>query len=209
LASPGAALPTGEPGAAAGLNTAPTLAALLRALRHRWLLATGLAVLGAAAAVAAVWLVMPPRYPAEARLLVDSRGKHGFLIRNEDETDFNLFKNNQAALLTGPVLLSQALNREEVRGLDTVRNRVNPVAWLEQALKVDFLLGPGIMRVSLSGDRPEELATILNAVVDTYVAEMAAKENAKRGALLAALKRNQEDEEQKLRHGNRPSAPWS
>jgi capsular exopolysaccharide synthesis family protein len=184
---------------APGLNEAPTMTALIRAVRRRWLFAGGLAILGAAAAVGLVWSLVPSQYTAEARLLVDSRAKHGVLVRNDEETDFTMFKNNQAALLTSPLLLSKALNQEEIRSLALVRQQVNPAVWLEKALKVDFLLGPEIMRVSLSGSAPEELAPLVNAVVDTYVGAMAAKENTRQAALLSSLKKNQDDEEKKLR----------
>src|SRR5438105_14273878 len=81
----------------AGPDGPPTMTALLHALRRRWLLAALLAVLGAAAAVAAVWLILPPQYTAHARILVASRQGH-VLVRTEDETDFSVFKNNQPAI---------------------------------------------------------------------------------------------------------------
>jgi capsular exopolysaccharide synthesis family protein len=200
LALPGMfPLPAADPGASApGLNAAPTMSALLQALRRRWLLATLVSVLGAAMAVAVVFLFVTPPYTASARLLIAARTDGGILVRNEDQGDFNLYKANQAAMITSPVVLGAALNKDEVKNLPLVREKLNPVAWLEKALKVDFLLGPEIMRVSLSGDEADDLAPLLNAVVDAYVLEMAMKDQAKRAALVQALKKNQKDEEEKL-----------
>jgi capsular exopolysaccharide synthesis family protein len=187
------------PGAAPGLKTSPTLPMLVQALRRRWFLDGFLASLGAAAAVAVLWFVVPPLYTASARLQVASRAPGRVLTHNDDETDFTLFKQNQVAIVTSAPILGAALNKDEVKGLRLVRDQVNPIPWLEKALKVDFLVSPEIMRVSLSGREPDELAPIVNAVVDTYVHEMEAREQGKRAVLLTALKKNQQLEESKLR----------
>ena len=185
-------------GAAVGLHAVPTMSGLVKALRRRWLLASGLSLLGAVVAVAVVWFIVPPQFTATARLQVASRSPLNPLGHAQDDTDFNVFKLNQAAMITSPLVLSAALNRDEVKRLHLVRDQVNPVPWLEKALKVDFLLGPEIMRVSLSSSESGELAALVNAVVDVYVDEMAARENGKRAGLVAALKKNQEEEEKKL-----------
>jgi polysaccharide biosynthesis transport protein len=182
-----------------GLKAAPTLPALLQALRCRWVLAGALASLGAAAAVAILWVLIPPLYTASARLQVASRAPGRVLTHNDDEIDFTLFKQNQVAIITSPPMLGAALNKQEVKNLRLVRDQVNPIPWLEKALKVDFLVSPEIMRVSLSGRESDELAPLVNAVVDTYVQEMETREQAKRALLLAALKKNQQLEEGKLR----------
>ncbi len=182
-----------------GLKAPPTLAALLQALRRRWLLAGALATLGGLAALALVWLLLPPLYTASARLQVASRSPGKVLTHNDDDIDFTLFKQNQVAIVTSPPILGAALNKDEVKNLRLVRDQVNPIPWLEKALKVDFLVSPEIMRVNLSGRDPDELAPLVNAVVDTYVQEMETREQGKRALLLAALKKNQQLEEGKLR----------
>jgi len=181
-----------------GLNAAPTPAALLQALRRRWVLATGVALLGAAVAAAAVWLILPPQYTASARLQVASKAPGRLLSHNDDETDFTLYKQNQVAAITSSPVLSGALNKDEVKSLQLVREKVNPIPWLEKAIKVDFMVSPEIMRVGLSSTEPDELAPLVNAVVESYLQDMEAREQAKRSVLLAALKKNQQLEEGKL-----------
>jgi capsular exopolysaccharide synthesis family protein len=201
LALTGGAPPAGVDFGAAGqgLSGAPGLVPLLQALRRRWLLATTVALLGASAAAVGVWFILPPLYTASARLQVASRAPSRVLTHNEDETDFTLFKQNQVATITSAPVLTAALNKDEVKNLHLVRDQVNPISWLEKALKVDFLVSPEIMRVGLSGTEPDELAPLVNAVVDAYIQDIENKEKAKRSVLLAALKSNQVQEETKLR----------
>src|SRR5262245_10945877 len=64
---PAAAAPSGAP---PGLATAPTMAALARAFRRRWLIAIAAGMAAAAATIATVFFVMPPKFTTEVRLLV-------------------------------------------------------------------------------------------------------------------------------------------
>ena len=53
-----------------------------------------------------------------------------------------------------------------------VREQVDPIVWLQENLKVEFLAGSEVMEISLSGDNPEELAGIVNAVKKAYMEEV-------------------------------------
>jgi capsular exopolysaccharide synthesis family protein len=64
-----------------------------------------------------------------------------------------------------------------VADLPLVREQPDPVAWIGKELKVDFNLSPEIREIGLSGDRPEDLATLANAVTEAYLREVADKEN--------------------------------
>src|SRR5271166_5718733 len=56
------------------LTNAPTVAGLAQALRRRWPLALGLALVAAMMAVVGVFTLMPAKYPAQVRLHIASRG---------------------------------------------------------------------------------------------------------------------------------------
>ncbi len=49
-----------------------------------------------------------------------------------------------------------------------VQEQPDPVSWLESELKLAYPNDSEILRVSMSGDRPEQLVKLLNAVVDVY-----------------------------------------
>jgi capsular exopolysaccharide synthesis family protein len=188
----------GEPAPAGppGLSAAPTVTALMHALRRRWLLAVGLALLGAFAAVAAVLVLLPARYVVTAKLKLSSFAAPTiFTQRHEHHGEGGIWKANQEALLKSPLVLTRALDSDKVKGLPAARESVG---WLEGALKVDFLLGPEIMRVTLSGDDPESLAPLLTAVIDAYLDELNQQEMGKRMALLKELEGSQNGYQTKL-----------
>jgi uncharacterized protein involved in exopolysaccharide biosynthesis len=90
----------------------------------------------------------------------------------ETESEFDRRLRTQAALIKSRPVLLIALRRNEVAGLSIVRNRPNPVEWLEQTLQVDRPNDTDLFRVSLTGEKPEEQAVLVNAVVDAYKEEV-------------------------------------
>jgi hypothetical protein len=115
------------------------------------------------------------------------------------EEDFDTFRKTQAALLKTSTLLGQALRQPEVAELEVVKRHRDPIAWLANSLQVDFRLSPEIMRVGLSGGKPEELATLLNVLARVYVQEMSLKTRNQDLARLESLQRIQQDFKYQLR----------
>ncbi len=183
------------------LSTTPTVGELLMALQRRWVLATALAFTAAAIALAAVAVVFPPKYVTQARLELASRQARPFLVGNvgDIETEPATYRANQLAIIKSPLVLNAALNSEKLTGLRIAGQ--SPEA-LENALKADFTQGPEIMTVKLSGDSPDNLADVLNAVVAAYIKEVESRDNHRRdlgvSKLEKSLKENQ-DKLQKLR----------
>ncbi len=208
--SPPPAAPPAEP---PGLADAPSVAALFQALRRRWLLAVGAGLAGALLAVGAVFLVMPPRYLVEARVLVASKSDTNPLGASyREDTEFNVFKANLPALLKSPLSLSSALNLEVApnrlaRDLTLVREQGgNAVEWLSTSLKTDYNLGPEILRITLSGDKGDEAAALLNAVVKQFLDDLDKKEKARADELVEELQKNQQKLENELNSERRQLA---
>jgi RNA polymerase sigma factor (sigma-70 family) len=86
--------------------------------------------------------------------------------------DFDTFRKNQMTLVKSRLVLVAALRNEKVRGLGVVKRQADPVAWLEKSLGVDFPNDGDILRIGMSGDDPEQLVTLVNAVQDTYLKEV-------------------------------------
>jgi capsular exopolysaccharide synthesis family protein len=192
--------PTAAPPASA--NGAPTLGALGQALRRRWLLAVSLGLLSALAGVLAVWLLLPPKYTTTAILKLSSARAPQLFGNDAEGVEFNVWKNTQPAILKSPSVLNEALKQPGIRDLGIVRAKTDPVGWLMAVLKTDFLLGPEILRVSLSGDDAQETARLLNAVTNAYSHQMQAQENERRRRALFQLNeiyRKQEQEVQARR----------
>ena len=183
------------------LNSTPTVAHLAQALRRRWPLALGLGILAAAAAVGAVLTLIPAKYPAQVRLLIASRGDVPVFGGGNDEQDFLVYKKNMEAMFRSQLVLSAALNQKtkngkEIKDLDLVRD--NGIDWLENALKSDFLLGPEILKVVLSTDKPEEGAEVLNAIAKVFVEENNSKEHERRARKIKEYQDNLGKSEEEL-----------
>jgi capsular exopolysaccharide synthesis family protein len=175
---------------APGLAPTPTIGALLLALRRRWLSAFTLATLAAAAAVAAVYLVFPPKYVTQTRLEINSRPTRPVLSTSpHEDTDPAIFRANQKAIITSPLVLSSALNT-----LNEGKFKGYPITGespesLENAIRVDFSQGPEIMQVKLFGNEPECLADLLNAIVKAYTDELDKRDSVRKDLLVAELKK--------------------
>jgi capsular exopolysaccharide synthesis family protein len=178
------AMPPAPPGS---LDSPPSLSLILHAIRRRWLAMLGLGLLGAALTAAAAWFVYPAKFSAQALLQVDSHGPRGSY---ESEADFLNFQRTQAALLKSPSVLHATLEKPEVAELREVRDQTDAVAWLQKELVTDTLLGPEIVRVTLTGDHAEDLPVLLNEIVRTYLREYTAKEVARVTARTRQLQDN-------------------
>jgi polysaccharide biosynthesis transport protein len=162
----GALAPTAPP----GLTASPDAMSLLKALRRRWFLALCLGVLMAGATGALAWFLLPARYTAFSLLRVSSVVP-GFFDRQEGDAKFStvvrtiagtIQKNRQVHL--------RALSKDEVRHLRSIKRHpttLNALTWLEENMKVDFGDGSEYITVRLSGDEPEELVIIVNAIVNS------------------------------------------
>jgi capsular exopolysaccharide synthesis family protein len=177
-------------------------AALLQALRRRLLQAVSYGLVAASLAVAAICLAFPPKYTAQALIHVASRTPKGLFSAGdgwESNDEFAAYQRTQAAWLKSRPVAGAALQQPSVSELATVRDRADAVDWLEKSLQVDTTLGPEILRLTLSGDRPEEIAAILNAVAHAYLQEAARLEQSKRQGQMAQLQENYHNYQDLLR----------
>jgi capsular exopolysaccharide synthesis family protein len=157
---------------------APSLSmtGMLKALQRHWLLASSLGLLSAAFCAAATWYFLPPgKYTAQVKLHVDSVPRDLLYHDVHIHTDFAAYQRTQIALVKTRKVLETALLTNEVSQLTSVRNvrekrgLDEAINWLERELVVDFAVGPEILRIALSGDRAEELKTLVTAVKEAYL----------------------------------------
>jgi capsular exopolysaccharide synthesis family protein len=180
------------------LSAAPNAVALLKALQRRWLLATFLSVLFAGGTAAAVWFFLPAaKRFAYVQLHVSSRVEK-FIGGNQDDPGFALWRETQAMLIKGRLVLNRALNQPKVRDLAIVQNSIDPVEWLEKELKVESP-SPEILRITLSGDDPEELKIVVDAVTTAYETTYLEKEREDKNKRLDKLKKRETDLQAELK----------
>jgi capsular exopolysaccharide synthesis family protein len=151
---------------------------LLKALRRRWLLAATLGLFFGGIAAAAGWFLLPPgKFTAESRLHVEPVTPTVLATNNVSSSEFLNFQKTQSAEVKSRMLvLNAALRDPEVAALITITEQEEPIDWLERELQVDFKLAPEILRIALSGYRPEDLKKIVNKVTKTYLNEIANRE---------------------------------
>jgi RNA polymerase sigma factor (sigma-70 family) len=113
--------------------------------------------------------------------------------------DFTAFWRTQALLLKSRLVLAEALKDKGVKGLALVQQQKDPLVWLEQSLQVQFVDNSELLRAGMSGHNPEEMATLVNAVVDTYLREVGGRERDKRAERLKKLEKLRGELEQKVR----------
>ena len=170
----GSQLATAPPAPSTPPST-PDALGILRAFQRRWRLALGLAVLGSAIAAAAAWSLVPSaKYTAEALLLVEPEQPRLIAATREYRSDPETDRRTQVTLIKSPVVLGKALSHPEVTQLETVRKQREPSEWLEGEIKVEFT--GKILRLTLSGDRPSDVAALVRSVTEAYLSEVVNKE---------------------------------
>ena len=173
------------------LSAAPTAAALLKALRRRWLLATTLGLIVAGITAAGVWTFLPPgKQTAYVKLYMPMHPAGIINTHPEDHGDFAGFQRTQIALLKSRFVLNAALGKPKVRALNlaAVANTIAPVEWLDKEIKIETPDGPELPRVTMSGDDPEQVKILVTAVVDSYMEHVVQEQTAKRQKHIEQLK---------------------
>lgn len=97
----------------------------------------------------------------------------------ERDLDFDVFRETQGRLMTGPFILQTALRQPGIAMLSQLKDQPNPIKWLEKHLVVDFPARE-FMRISMKSDQREDAAAIVNAVVNAYLEEVADAEVSQR-----------------------------
>jgi capsular exopolysaccharide synthesis family protein len=189
------------PAAAAASPEAATrlsMAAILGAVRRRWV---SIALGGIASAVAlglTAWFAVRPQYEASADLLLSPSAPHilGSAPGEGGGDDqrpnaFEIYRDTQQQLLKSNFVLTVALRDETVKSLPTVRledSRHNAVMWLGHQLHVG---SPGkntaILAVSMTQPNAAEAAALVNAVVHAYLRDCVGSEQILRQARLKQL----------------------
>lgn len=162
---PGAVLPV-----PVQFSTTPNALGLLKALRRRWLQALTFGLLAAGLIGFGTWYFMPrASYVAQARLHMAAVPPRVIFPTAETQTDYATFQRTQIELIKSRFVLNAALRQPQIAKLSMVQEQVDPVEWLGQELKVAYSGGSEILSISLAGNRPQELASLVNAVKDAYL----------------------------------------
>jgi Mrp family chromosome partitioning ATPase/capsular polysaccharide biosynthesis protein len=160
-------------------------------------------LLFAAVAMGLTWNLLPEvMNPCTAYALLhiaSTERKIAFDLPTANNSEFPTYRRMQAEWIKTRPVLQAALKQPHVSELSTVRAQSNPVPWLERDLKVDFPGDVEMLRISLSGTNPAELAFLVNAIMRAYLQEIVEKESAHKRQCLAEYQRIFEETEETLR----------
>jgi polysaccharide biosynthesis transport protein len=144
---------------------------------------------GGLAAVAIVWLFAPRQYTAVALLQIAASEKQVMFQTHLAESTFDIYKSTQRQLLTSDNVLTAALRNENAAKASVLQQEDDPVRWLARNVHVDFPGNAEIMRVSLTGPEPDDVAILAGAVVDAYMHEVVNKDREEKRERLNELDR--------------------
>ena len=159
------------------LTSTPDAGSLLCALRRRLFLALGLAVVGALAVGVISWHAVPrAEYSAATVLHVNPHVPSLMFSLADNESrggeDYRRYQNNQVGLIRSHLVLSAALQALDVRLLRTFDGVESPIEYLKKKIQVNFTNSSELLEIQLSGNYPDELATIVNAIAEAYQEEV-------------------------------------
>ncbi|MEQ9406078.1 MAG: AAA family ATPase, partial [Fuerstiella sp.] len=163
---------------------------LLDAFRRRWIPALAVALPAALLVAGLLWQMVPAEYESSALLKIHQFEKRIAFETKERASEFLTYRDSQINFLKSRPVLTSALRVEGVRDCQLMRDMKYPVEWLEEELEVDFDYSDEFIRISLAGEFPEDLATVVNAVKDVYLDEVVYNERNERIQELRTLEEN-------------------
>ncbi len=169
---PATALPAPAPLPPA-LSAPPSLETIYHIVRGRWLTILCLGILAAGVGFAAVFALFPGKYTATRNIRINKASRGAY----ESEDSFNSYVRAQAALLKSPDVVRKVLDQSSIQELQEVQSKGDARQWLQDKLLTDTLQSPEILRISLTGDNADDLATIFDEVVKQYLKEFKVRED--------------------------------
>ena len=136
----------------------------------------------------AAWTLLPGKYESYALLHVAStpNGVGAGGDPNRGKTEFVTYLKTTAQLIKSEFVLNAALNDPKYRiaELPTLKEQKDPIKYLDEKLVVGSS-DTEVIKISLEGDRPEDVQKIVDAVKDAYYQEVVMKEiNQKKAFML-------------------------
>lgn len=119
---------------------------------------------------ALMWQMVPAEYESSALLKVHQyEQKITANINGEKSAEFLTYRDTVINFLKSREVADHALRIEGVKETRLLRDKSTPVDWLLEEIDVNFDYSPEFVRITLAGEHPQDLATIVNAVKDAYL----------------------------------------
>ena len=162
----------------------PTLPELANALKRRMVLAIFLGLLVGTAAAAAVWLALP-NGKHDVRAMLEVTPNAGNVTGGISESNFDTFKQKQTQLIKTRLLLEQVKSNPAVAKLPDIVNSDDQIRFLEENIRVSW--DADLMRVTMKGDEPKQLQTILDTLLVEFIKDAEGAESRNRARMRVRL----------------------
>ena len=141
----------------------------------------------------------PPEVYALLRLEREESHPFSGVQSAQSQEDFALMRRTQAAIIKSRAILAQALRQSAVAKSPLVRQQRDAVGWLERALRVDAPNDAELIRIGMSGYESDEMAAVVNAVVEVYTDDFIKRDQERYSTRLNKLESLQQEYEDEMR----------
>ncbi len=157
-----------SPEAVRGGGSPISVAMVLYVLRKRWKLSLLLGSVLSVIVASFIWSGFKQTYRAEAWIKIQAEVEE--IIGKLPPAKAGNFVQTQIELIRSPLVLGQVLMTPEVAKLKSVQKKSDPKSWLRSNLKIGRVGGSELFRVEFVSKSPETAKTIVDAIVEEYLA---------------------------------------
>jgi capsular exopolysaccharide synthesis family protein len=156
-------------------------------LKYHWFLFIVLGSLLGGGIGALAFTLLPSKYTTYSLVRVSMVSQS--LISNKDAShgEFATYLKTQANLVHSEFVLRAAMRDSKIGNTETLKRVDDPIRWMEENILVEVSENSEIMKVSMTGDIPQDLADIINAVLSAYMKEIVLKEQLQKKSELDQL----------------------
>lgn len=144
------------------------------ALRYHSVLFVTLGSIVAGGLGALAWYLVPAKYTTYAMILVSQNDPRILPSVGPDTTgrvEFATYLKTQANVIKSSRTMLGALRDPKIARTPMLASEEDPISFLEEKILTEFSDTSQVLKVSLTGENPAEIASIVNAVCDYYIKE--------------------------------------
>jgi polysaccharide biosynthesis transport protein len=171
------------------LTASPDIGSLLRSLRHRWMAAVAVGLPLACLAAAAAWFLLSPKYTGFAQFRVLATAPVTFGKDKDGRYDFPTYMKTLAAQLKSRPVIVDALKSDDVKRLGLASRVADPILYLDQELKTEFIPDSEILTLSMDSNDPVESVAYIKAISASFMDQIVYAETRTRAQHLTDLEK--------------------
>ncbi len=187
VAPPGAGVPVRS------ADPEPTATPFSMVLLSRWRFLLLASMTIAIASVALIRIYVVPKFEVSALVHVAPVVRP--ILFSDAESDisrhYHSYLATEAHAIVSPAVIVETLNTSQIRSLPMITRTSNPAQFLSSRLSAKPMHGEQFLRVSMIGHHAEEMALIVNSLLEAYLRQRKDKQRAWDELILSSLRAEQ------------------